>query len=138
MEILHGQPEIQTYDCLKLIKTDCKGNRSTTREVKRHRAVRLRQCLEENDSHYSVVFKSKTYKAHSIKLLCVISKHSHYPLNCYFTLNTNVSSIFRSLSARRALGINGSIILKWILEKECGRMRIGFIWLGMGTSGRLL
>jgi hypothetical protein len=30
------------------------------------------------------------------------------------------------------------IILKWILKKYVGRVLTGFIWLKIGTSGRLL
>jgi hypothetical protein len=36
------------------------------------------------------------------------------------------------------LGVNGRIILEWILEKQGGKLRIGFIWLRIGTRGRLL
>jgi hypothetical protein len=33
------------------------------------------------------------------------------------------------------IGVDGRIILKWILKKQNGRMWIGFFWLRMGTSG---
>jgi hypothetical protein len=36
------------------------------------------------------------------------------------------------------LGIGGRIILKWILEKYCGRVWTGFIWLRIGTGDGLL
>jgi hypothetical protein len=36
------------------------------------------------------------------------------------------------------LGIDGSIILKWTLEKQYVRLWTGFIWLMIGTSGGLL
>jgi hypothetical protein len=36
------------------------------------------------------------------------------------------------------LGIYRGIILKWILKKQCGRAWTGFIWLRIGTNGRLL
>jgi hypothetical protein len=36
------------------------------------------------------------------------------------------------------LGVDGRIILKWILEKKSLMMWIGFIWLRIGTGGRLL
>jgi hypothetical protein len=35
-------------------------------------------------------------------------------------------------------GIDGKIILESILEKEGGKMWTGFIWLRIGTIGRLL
>jgi len=35
-------------------------------------------------------------------------------------------------------GVDGRIILERILEKQCGRLRIGFIWLRIGSSGGLL
>jgi hypothetical protein len=37
-----------------------------------------------------------------------------------------------------ALGENWSIILKWILQTQEGRVGTGFIWLLIGTSGGLL
>jgi hypothetical protein len=36
------------------------------------------------------------------------------------------------------LGTDGRIILEWILEKQGVKVWNEFIWLGMGTSGRLL
>jgi len=33
------------------------------------------------------------------------------------------------------LGLNRSIILKWILRKCSVKMRTGFIWLSTGSSG---
>jgi hypothetical protein len=36
------------------------------------------------------------------------------------------------------LGIDGKIILKWILEKQVGKLWTGFIWLRIGTCGGLL
>jgi hypothetical protein len=35
------------------------------------------------------------------------------------------------------LGIDGSIILKWILKKENARVWTELMWLRTGTSGRL-
>jgi hypothetical protein len=32
------------------------------------------------------------------------------------------------------LGLDGRMILKWILEKECIKVRTGFIWHRTGTS----
>jgi hypothetical protein len=36
------------------------------------------------------------------------------------------------------LGVNGRIILEWILRKYGGKMWIGCIWLRRGTSDGLL
>jgi hypothetical protein len=36
------------------------------------------------------------------------------------------------------LGIDERIILQWILEKQGGKVWIGFIWLRIGTNSRLL
>jgi hypothetical protein len=36
------------------------------------------------------------------------------------------------------LGVDGRMILKWILGKEGGRVWIGFIWHRTGTVGGLL
>jgi hypothetical protein len=36
------------------------------------------------------------------------------------------------------VGIEERIILKWILKKLDGTAWTGLIWLGIGTSGRLL
>jgi hypothetical protein len=36
------------------------------------------------------------------------------------------------------LDISGSIILKWILERQDGVVWTGLIWLSIGTSGGLL
>jgi hypothetical protein len=36
------------------------------------------------------------------------------------------------------LGVDGKIILEWILEKQGGKVWIGCIWLRIGTSGGLL
>jgi hypothetical protein len=36
------------------------------------------------------------------------------------------------------LDANGRAVLKLILEKQCGRMWRGFIWLRRGTSGAVL
>jgi hypothetical protein len=35
-------------------------------------------------------------------------------------------------------GMDGRIILIWIVRKQGGRMWTGFIWLRIGTGGRLL
>jgi len=36
------------------------------------------------------------------------------------------------------LGIEGKIILKWMLGKEGGKMRTGYMWLRIETIGGLL
>jgi hypothetical protein len=36
------------------------------------------------------------------------------------------------------IGIDGKIILKWILSKYGGRVWTGFIWLKIGTSSGFL
>jgi hypothetical protein len=36
------------------------------------------------------------------------------------------------------LGVNGRIISKWIFGKYGWRLRIGFIWLSIGTIAELL
>jgi len=36
------------------------------------------------------------------------------------------------------LGLDGRIILEWILGKWGGRLEAGCVWLGMGTGGGLL
>jgi hypothetical protein len=36
------------------------------------------------------------------------------------------------------LGVDGRIILKWILGRWGGKVWTGFIWLSIGTSGGLL
>jgi hypothetical protein len=36
------------------------------------------------------------------------------------------------------IGVDGMIILEWILEKYDGKLRTGFIWLRIGTNGWLL
>jgi hypothetical protein len=35
-------------------------------------------------------------------------------------------------------GVDGRIILQWIIEKYGGNLWIGFIWFRIGTSGGLL
>jgi hypothetical protein len=35
-------------------------------------------------------------------------------------------------------GVDTTVILDWILGKQCWRLWTGFIWLGIGTSGGLL
>jgi hypothetical protein len=35
-------------------------------------------------------------------------------------------------------GIDGGVILKWILKEEGVRVGTGFIWLKIGSSGELL
>jgi hypothetical protein len=36
------------------------------------------------------------------------------------------------------LGVDGKILLAWILGKQGGKVWTGFVWLRIGTSGRLL
>jgi hypothetical protein len=36
------------------------------------------------------------------------------------------------------LGVDGMIILEWLLEKYGGKVWTGFIWFRIGTSGRFL
>jgi hypothetical protein len=36
------------------------------------------------------------------------------------------------------IGVERTIILKWIFKIHDGRMRTGFIWLRIGTSGGIL
>jgi hypothetical protein len=35
------------------------------------------------------------------------------------------------------IGVDGRIILKWVLEKRCVMMWTGFIWLSVGSNGGL-
>jgi len=35
------------------------------------------------------------------------------------------------------LGIDGKVILEWILEKQIGKVWTGFIWFRIGISGGL-
>ena len=59
------------------------------------------------------------------------------------TLNNNIGFV-QSLALGKPeerehlenLGIDASIILKWILKKEDGRAWTGLIWLKIGTNGR--
>jgi hypothetical protein len=36
------------------------------------------------------------------------------------------------------IGVDGRIILKWILEKYAGKLWTGFFWLRIGSSNGLL
>jgi hypothetical protein len=36
------------------------------------------------------------------------------------------------------LGIDGKIVLEWLLGEKCGKVWIGFIWLRVRTSVRIL
>jgi hypothetical protein len=36
------------------------------------------------------------------------------------------------------LNVDGRLMLKWIFEKQDGKVRTGYIWLKRGTSGELL
>jgi hypothetical protein len=36
------------------------------------------------------------------------------------------------------LGVDGKIILEWILQKEGGKVWTGYIWLRIGISGGML
>jgi hypothetical protein len=38
----------------------------------------------------------------------------------------------------RDLGLSGKIILKWIKKEQGVMVWTGFIWLGIGSSGRIL
>jgi hypothetical protein len=38
----------------------------------------------------------------------------------------------------QGLGIDGKVIVEWILWKEGGKVWTGLIWLRIGTSGGLL
>jgi hypothetical protein len=49
-----------------------------------------------------------------------------------------LSKSLRKRDHSEDLGADGKIILKWILDKEIGRVWNGFIWLRMGTNGGLL
>jgi hypothetical protein len=33
------------------------------------------------------------------------------------------------------LGVDGKVMLEWILEREFGKVRTGFVWLSIWTSG---
>jgi hypothetical protein len=51
----------------------------------------------------------------------------------------NVYNIFIGKSEGKIhsedLCVYRKIILKWVVEKEGGKLRTGFIWLGIGASG---
>jgi hypothetical protein len=46
-----------------------------------------------------------------------------------------LSEILKGRDFLEDLGVDGNIILKWILEKQGGMVRTGFIWLRIGTNG---
>jgi hypothetical protein len=53
----------------------------------------------------------------------------------------NTISLSENLKGRdqaEDLGVYGRIILKYILEKWCGKLWIGCIWLRIETSGGIL
>jgi len=39
---------------------------------------------------------------------------------------------------REDIGVDWKIILEWILEKWCGKLWTGYIWIRVRTSGELL
>jgi hypothetical protein len=44
---------------------------------------------------------------------------------------------FEGRNLLRTVGVDGRILLKWILKERDGRVRIGFIWLRIGANGGL-
>jgi hypothetical protein len=64
---------------------------------------------------------------------------ARYFTSLYFTLlYFTVPNLKGKDRLEDAHGRDGRIILEWILEKQGGKLWIGFIWLKIGTSGRLL
>jgi hypothetical protein len=61
--------------------------------------------------------------------------------NYYWSDQINENEIGRACNMpgrdEKYIGIGERIILKWILRKLGGRISNGFIWLRMGTTGRL-
>jgi hypothetical protein len=46
--------------------------------------------------------------------------------------------MLKAEATRKNLKFDGKIILKWISEKQYVRIWTGFVWLRIGTGGRLL
>jgi hypothetical protein len=55
-------------------------------------------------------------------------------MNNYFKVQFNT---LKGGDHLEGVGIDGGIILKWILQEQNGRTWAGFIWIRIGTSGWL-
>jgi hypothetical protein len=98
----------------------------------------------KKDDGSRILHNEKLYNLHSFNIIRMIKSRRTKSVG-HVALMEKIRNahtiLFRKPETKRSLKRHigrWENNIKWILKKRCGRVRTGFMWLRIGTSGRIL